>query len=256
MKVSVIGSGRWGKNIVQKFHALGVLHQVYGHKNREMLREICGDVFTEDIDGLIGSSDAVAVATPPATHYELSVKVLEAGKDLFVEKPVALSVEESEKLAELADSKGRVMLVGHILCYGPAFEALSSLPGEPVSCEGVFLKRSTPEKLLNAYWNFGVHMIALAVALGVPEEGMRIIADDSASEDRRTFTLRTREPNGAEHELTWDFLDPSKQEDILMIECKHFLECIERRERPRTDGWHAVEVMRRLSKISPDYKKG
>ena len=98
--------------------------------------------------------------------------------------------------------------------------------------------------------------LALAVALGVPEEGMRIIADDSASEDRRTFTLRTREPNGAEHELTWDFLDPSKQEDILMIECKHFLECIERRERPRTDGWHAVEVMRRLSKISPDYKKG
>jgi predicted dehydrogenase len=255
LKVSVIGSGRWGKNLVSKFHTLGVLHLVYGHQNREMLQERCNARFTEDIDRLIDESDAVVVAAPPAVHYELSRKVMEAGKDLFVEKPIALSVEEAVELARLADAEGQVMLVGHILCYGPGFDALNSLPGEPVEAEGCFLKTSTPEKFLNAYWNFGVHMIALGVALGVPEERMCLEADDKAPVNRRTFTLRTREEDGTEHELTWDFLDPKNQSDILMTECQHFLECVRSREKPRTDGWHAVEVMRRLVKVSPDYRK-
>lgn len=255
LKTSVIGSGRWGKNLVSKFHSLGTLHLVYGHQNREMLRQQCDARFTEDIDLLIEESDAVVVAAPPAVHYELSRKVLEAGRDLFVEKPVALSVDEAIDLARLADERGRVMLVGHILCYGPGFDALSSLPGEPIGGEAYFLKTSTPEKLLNAYWNFGVHMIALGVALGVPENRMRVEADDKAEVNRRTFTLRTREADGREHELTWDFLDPQNQADILMMECQHFLDCIRSRKKPRTDGWHAVEVMKRLVNIRPDYRK-
>jgi predicted dehydrogenase len=255
IKVSVIGSGRWGKNIVQKFHKLGVLHLVYGHQNRGMLKESCNAVFTEDMEELINSSDAVAIVTPPATHFELALKVLRSGKDLFLEKPIALSVEEARKLAELADSKERVMLIGHILCYGTPYEKLNSLPGKPVSAEACFLKTSSPEKLLNAYWNFGIHMIALATALGVPEDSFLLVADDQAAENRRTFTLITQEPNGKEHILTWDFLDPQKREDILLVECQHFLDCVNLRQKPRTNAWHAVEVMKRLVKICPRYEK-
>ena len=255
LRVSVIGSGRWGKNLISKFHSLGTLHLVYGHRNRDMLRRQCNARFSEDIDRIIEESDAVVVAAPPAVHYELGRKVLEAGKDLFMEKPVTLSVDEAVTLARLADERERVMLVGHILCYGPGFDALSALPGEPIGGKACFLKTSTPEKLLNAYWNFGVHMIALGVALGVPEERMRVEADDKADVNRRTFTLRTRELGGKEHELTWDFLDPKNQTDILMLECQHFLDCIRLRRKPRTDGWHAVEVMSRLVNICPDYRK-
>jgi len=94
-----------------------------------------------------------------------------------------------------------------------------------------------------------------AVDSQVPKERMKVVANDKADVNRRTFTLRTRDSDGKEHELTWDFLDPKNQADILMMECQHFLDCIRSRKKPRTDGWHAVEVMKRLVDIRPDYRK-
>jgi predicted dehydrogenase len=78
--------------------------------------------FTEDIDALIKESDAVVVATPSETHAEVGQRVLSAKKDLFLEKPIALSSSEAKDLAKLADASDRLFMVGHTLCYSTSFQ--------------------------------------------------------------------------------------------------------------------------------------
>jgi len=248
IKVSQVGTGQWGKVLIQKFHALSGVHLAYGHKNREELAEL-NLTFTEDVDELIDSSDVVVVATPPKTHFELAKKILQSQKDLFLEKPIALSSQEAIELAELADEKKSILAVDHTLCHSTAHKRFQELPGTRQKAEAYFLKTSTGEKLLNAYWNMGVHMVALAAALGM-EDSFHLEASDSASENRRTFTLTT-----SEQSLTWDFLAPENKEDMLMVGCQHFLDCVKNRQTPRTDGWHAVKTIKTLERISPEIFK-
>ncbi len=255
LKVSAIGSGRWGKILLSKFHVLSGLHLVYGHQNRESLLADYGLQFTESIEQLISESDAVVVATPPATHFELIQQALEAGKDVFVEKPITLSSKEAIELATLADESERVLMVGHILCYSAAYTKFRELPGEPVSASAEFMKTSTAEKQLNAYWNFGIHMMALALSLDVRLHQLTLRASDTAEADRRVFTLTTQTTEGANHALSWDFLAPENKEDMLMTECAHFLECVHNRRKPLTDGWHGVEVLQAMEEIRPQYWK-
>ena len=253
-KISMIGTGNWGKILIQKFHQLGGLHLVYGHQNRALLEPL-HPRFTEDIDELIEESDAVIVATPSETHAELGKRVLSAKKDLFIEKPIALSSSEAKYVAQLADDSNLILMVGHTLCYSRGYARLSELPGDVLSAHAKFLKTSTEEKHLNAYWNFGVHMVALAVALNVEPERLTLEASDQAPINQRTFELRTQTREGKTHSLVWDFLAPENREDMLMVECQHFLECLRTRQRPRTDGWGGVQTIQMLEKIHPQQRK-
>ena len=246
IKVSQIGTGRWGKILITKFHELSGIHLVYGHQNREELQAELGLTFTENLDELIDSSDVVVVATPPQTHFELAKKALQSQKDLFIEKPITLSSQEAIELAELADEKKSILAVDHTLCYSTAHNRFQELPGTRQKAEAYFLKTSTTEKSLNAYWNMGIHMVALAVALEV-EDKFDLDASDSASENRRTFTLTT-----SEGVLTWDFLAPENKEDMLMVGCQHFLDCVKNRQTPHTNGWHALKTIKAMERISPE----
>ncbi len=250
-KISMIGTGRWGKTLLQKFHHLGGLHLVYGHQNRDVLQPF-NLRFAEDVDELIEESDAVVVATPSETHAEVGERVLRAKKDLFLEKPMALSSKEARHLVLLAEDSDCVLMVGHVLCYSTGFTKLSALPGEAVSAHGKFLKTTTPEKYLNAYWDMGVHCVALAVALKVPMIQFKLDASAEATANQRTFELQTRTPDGQDHYLLWDFLAPENQEDMLMVECRHFLACVNNREKPRTDGQQGIQTIEALERIHPD----
>ena len=75
---------------------------------------------------VLGNRDitAVAISTPAATHYSLAKEALQAGKDVFVEKPLALQVAQGEELVELAQTEGRILMVGHFLQYHPAVQQL------------------------------------------------------------------------------------------------------------------------------------
>jgi len=253
-KISLIGTGTWGKVLVQKFHQLGQLHLVYGHQNRDALAPL-NLRFTEDIEALIAESDAVVVASPSETHAQLGHQVLSAKKDLFVEKPLALSSKEARQLAERADASECVLMVGHTLCYSTGFQRLKELPGEIIAAEGKFLKTSTQEKYLNAYWNLGVHMVALAVALQVPPSRFVLEASDAAPVNQRTFELRKQTKDGQLHALRWDFLAPENKEDMLMVECQHFVDCVIHRRKPHTDGWQGMETVAQLEAIHPEQRK-
>src|SRR3954451_7667597 len=124
-RMAVAGVGYWGKNLVRNFYELGALEALCDTETS--LEAACehdyqGVRFFSDFNELLSdpSIDAVALATPAVTHYEMARAALEAGKDVLVEKPLAIDVKHGEELVKLAEARQRSLMVGHILRSHPA----------------------------------------------------------------------------------------------------------------------------------------
>src|SRR3990170_7983360 len=132
IKISVVGTGYWGKNLVRNFHALGALHSICDTDVERL--EIWGKDYP-DVRRIPSYSDvlrdteiqAVAIATPAEAHANLVREALLAGKDVYVEKPLCLTVEEGIEINRLAKQEGRILMVGHLLWYHPAVLRLKDL---------------------------------------------------------------------------------------------------------------------------------
>jgi UDP-N-acetylglucosamine 3-dehydrogenase len=124
-----------------------------------------GATATSDVDEAIALADAVVLATPSNTHGELGLRVLKANRDLLVEKPIATTVEDAERLVEAAHANDRVLMVGHVERFNPAVVELGNLVDEPVSLEitrvGPFPSRNLADVVLDLM----IHDIDLARAL-------------------------------------------------------------------------------------------
>ena len=130
--IAVVGCGYWGKNLVRVFSQLGALKCVCdtdAARFDKLTIEGERPKFTADLADVLQNQSlgAVAVATPAATHYEVVRLCLEAGKDVFVEKPLALNADQGRELVALAKKHGRILMVGHILLYHPAVTKLRQL---------------------------------------------------------------------------------------------------------------------------------
>ncbi|MBK8127272.1 MAG: Gfo/Idh/MocA family oxidoreductase [Elusimicrobia bacterium] len=129
--VAVIGCGYWGQNLVRNFHALGALRAVAeadADRRAQFAPQYPGVAFVADVGDALADPavTAVAVATPAETHAAVVRRALEAGKDVFVEKPLALTEEDGRALVALAREKKRVLMVGHLLWYHPPWRASKS----------------------------------------------------------------------------------------------------------------------------------
>ncbi len=182
IRVGVIGAGHWGRNLLRNFHALGAL-AAYCDVRAEARREVAGlypraRAHSDPAEILADSEiDAVVIATPAVTHGELAARALEAGKHVFVEKPICLDLAEGEALGRLADRKGLVLMVGHLLLYHPAFLSLERLAGEGrlgtlryIYSNRLSLGRIRREE--NALWSFAPHDISMILGLtgAMPEK--------------------------------------------------------------------------------------
>lgn len=253
-KVSIIGTGNWGKVLIDKFLQLGVLHLVYGHANRTTLNHLT-EKFTDDLDFLIQDSDAIVVVTPPTSHFTLACRVLAEGKDLFLEKPMAMSSAEAEQLMLFAQRMNVLVMVGHLLCYSDGYAKLTQLPGKPFYAKARFFKKVSDQQIVNSVWHLGIHMMAVAVALGVPQNQFILETSDNADFEERTFELHTRDSNDVERVLIYDFLASKLTDDMLMRECVAFLDALKSRTQPLTNAVHGLETIRALERICSDYKK-
>ena len=132
VKVAVLGCGAWGINHVRVWHDLGRLAMVCDPDPRRLdeLKETFPDVRrTSDPDDVFSSDDVagVIIATPAVTHAALALDALDAGKDVLVEKPLAVAVADAEKVVDLAEARQRILMVGHVLEYHPAVLKLREL---------------------------------------------------------------------------------------------------------------------------------
>ncbi len=131
-KISVIGLGNWGSNILRALVGLkGVrVHRVCDTDKSALDKALATYpelVGTDDPHEAVSGADAVVVATPSPTHYQIGLMALGAGAHAFVEKPMAMTLGQAEEMVHLARSKGLVLMPGHILLFHPGIQKLKSL---------------------------------------------------------------------------------------------------------------------------------
>jgi UDP-2-acetamido-3-amino-2,3-dideoxy-glucuronate N-acetyltransferase len=173
--IALLGCGYWGKNLARNLHELGALRLVCdpAESGQAAATEFAPGVATscEFNDALkSGDIEAVVIATPAETHFELAAAALNAGKDVFVEKPLALQASEGEQLKDLAQKLGRVLMVGHLLEYHPAVVRLRELidAGELGNVNYIYSNRLNFGKVRteeNALWSFAPHDVAVILRL-------------------------------------------------------------------------------------------
>jgi UDP-2-acetamido-3-amino-2,3-dideoxy-glucuronate N-acetyltransferase len=175
LRVGVIGAGYWGENLLRNFDALGTLAALCevdaAARDAQSAAYPRAAVF-DNADSLFADPtiEAVAIATPAATHGGLVKQALAAGKHIFVEKPLCLDVEEGKRLARDATAKGLTLMVGHLLLYHPAFVALRRCidDGELGDLRYIYSNRLSLGKVRreeNALWSFAPHDISMILAL-------------------------------------------------------------------------------------------
>jgi len=173
--IALIGIGYWGNNILRNLSDMDLVHTVCDTnisliKKRQ--KEYQNLVFTANIKRIWQNDEikAVIIASPAVTHYMLAKKALECGKDVLVEKPLALNVKEGKNLVSLAKKKKRILQVGHILQYHPAIIKLMNLikAGKLGKVQYVYSNRLNIGKLRveeNILWSFAPHDISVILML-------------------------------------------------------------------------------------------
>ena len=227
-RVAVVGCGQWGKNLVRTFHGLGAL-QWLCDSNPDALQQQArlapGVQTTTRFDELLASDvQAIVLATPAALHYVGARAALRAGKDVFVEKPLALRYSEGSELVELADSLDRVLMVGHILQYHPAIARLHELVAREelgrlwyIYSNRLNLGRVRHEE--NILWSFAPHDLSVIHSLaGAEPDTVSAIGGtylQPGIADTTVTNLKFANGVGAHIFVSW--LHPYKEQRLVVV---------------------------------------
>lgn len=239
VRIGVVGAGRWGPNLIRNFHLNSrSLVAAVADRNPERLalireRHGAGVALIEDVDELIAdeSIDAVVICTPTETHYEFARKTLEAGKHVFVEKPLARTSEECQHLIELARLKGLVLFVGHVFVYNPAIRAVGKLIAQGWFGK-IFHMQVTRTNLgpvrgdVSALWDLAPHDLSiLQYWLGEMPKTVSAVGGcylNAGIEDTVFATYRFRDGLLANVHVSW--LNPKKEREITIVGEKMMLD--------------------------------
>lgn len=234
VRVGVVGLGYWGPNLARNFDRLPGSDLVWICDGSEEVLSRVATSFPDaraatDMDELLAdpSLDAVVVATPVPTHAELAERVLGAGKHCFVEKPLAQSVAEAERVVAAAAEADRVLMVGHLLEYHPGLELLGEIAaaGELGDIHYIYGNRLNLGKLRaeeNALWSLGAHDVSVVLRLAGEEPSECTAAGESymrpGVEDVVFCYLRF--PSGLAAHLHLSWLDPHKERRFTVVGSK------------------------------------
>ena len=228
-RIGQAGLGGWGKNLARNFDELADLAWLCDAdeaKRREFAARYPAARVTGDYEELLGNAalEAVVVATPVVTHYELARRALEAGKHVFVEKPPAMRSDEMEELCEVAEERGLVLMPGHLLLYHPAVKTLKDLIdrgdlGEVLCVYSNRQNLGVIRKHENALLSLGVHDLSVILHL-LGEEPTEVWAHGHAFlnegvEDIVFCYLRFPSGKIAHMHLSW--LDPHKMRKLTVV---------------------------------------
>ncbi len=234
VRIGVVGLGYWGPNLARNFDALPDAELVWLCDSSEEQLERQARRFpsaraTTSFEDLLGdpSLDAVALATPVPAHAELALRVLEAGKHCFVEKPLAQSATDAEAVVEAARAAGRTLMVGHLLEYHPGLEALKALVdgGELGQVHYIYGNRLNLGKLRpeeNALWSLGAHDVSVVLRLAGEEPVECHAHGECYMQDgvEDVVFCYMRFPSGLAAHLHLSWLDPHKERRFTVVGSK------------------------------------
>ena len=228
-RIVVAGCGYWGKNLVRNFYALGALAGVIDPSaaGRDLARALApGTPVFENLETAlaVGGFSGVAIATPAVTHFETASRAFAAGLDVFVEKPIALHVEDAVQLVENAARLGRILQVGHILEYHPALPVLSEWveSGRLGNLRRLQAHRTNWGMIRteeDALWSVAPHDIAVMLRLigRLPEtvaaHGTHILGTSRAD----AVVARLMFSDGVEGHLLASWHHPVKEQRIMIV---------------------------------------
>jgi predicted dehydrogenase len=315
VNIGVVGLGYWGPNLARNFARLADVAWLCDSSAELAERHapgLPGARTTTSVDDLLEDPDldAVALATPVPTHAALAERVLRAGKHCFVEKPLAQSVDEAERVVQAARDSERVLMVGHLLEYHPGVELLKQLidSGELGDVRYLYSNRLNlgvlrPDE--NALWSLGAHDVSVLLRLAGEEPyECRAVGESYMQEGIEDVVFCfLRFPSGLAAHMHLSWLDPHKErrftvvgskkmatfddmelerkltvydkgfdekwssygeyiarsgdifsprvpnEEPLLIECRHFVECVRDGGEPRSGGEAGLRVVRVLEAL-------
>jgi predicted dehydrogenase len=228
-RVGVAGLGYWGPNLARNLSELAELTWLCDLSEEQLSTYAARWPQarpTSDFDELLSDPtlDAVAIATPVPTHFELARRALTAGKHVLVEKPPAMRGAEMEELVALASKHDLVLMPGHLLLYHPAVRKLKELidAGELGEVLCVYTNRQNLGIIRsneNALWSLGVHDLSVILWL-IGEEPDEVVAHgrdflQQGVEDVVFCYLRFPSGKVAHMHLSW--LDPHKMRKMTVV---------------------------------------
>jgi len=316
--IAVVGCGYWGKNLVRNFNDLNRLYAVCDVKSKELnvVKKKYPDlVVHDDFDDLLSDSkvEAVVISSPAVTHHRLAKKAILAGKDVLVEKPLAMRYKDGEEIVALAEKKKRILMVGHVLAYHPAVIRLKGMidSGELGKINYIYSNRLNLGRFRseeNILWSFAPHDISVILSFlnempdsvsttggnylnpdvadvtitslnflsGVKahifvswlhpyKEQRFVVIGDKKMAVFNDVTLKNKLVT-YDHKIDWINRSPFarteeavpidlKEKEPLKAECEHFIECIDTRKLPLTDGNEGLRVLRILEVCQSSLRK-
>src|SRR5690349_21268919 len=226
-RVAVIGCGYWGKNLDRNFAELGVLAAI-SDPDRDTATNLSErfDAPVRALDHVFDDKSiaAVAIAAPAAHHAALARAALDAGKHVFVEKPLALTLVEAERLCRLAEQRNRCLMVGHLLQYHPAFIALRNLVqrGELGRLQYLYSNRLNLGKVRreeDILWSFAPHDLSMILSL-VGQEPVEVSASGAYFLHRTIADVTTTHlafPGGEQAHVFVSWLHPFKEQKLVAV---------------------------------------
>lgn len=230
LRIALVGCGRWGRNIARVLARLGVL-EVIVDPAADALAAYAAELgvrVVSDLDVAFAEGiDAVAIAAPAVDHAMLARRALEAGKPVFVEKPLALELEDAEALAILANERGLTLMVGHLLQYHPAFVRLKEVvaSGEIGELRHITSHRLNPGAIRteeNALWSMAPHDFSMVLGLAGAEperiSALPVRVVNPAIPDQYFVQLGFQDGLTAQVTVSW--ISPYKEHKLTVLGTK------------------------------------
>jgi predicted dehydrogenase len=228
-QIGLVGLGYWGPNLARNFDELAELRWLCD-ASLDARERYAGRYpqtkLTGELEDLLEDPelDAIVVATPAVTHYELAKRALEAGKHVLVEKPPALSGAAAEDLVAIAEARGVVLMPGHLLLYHPAVQEVKELVdgGELGDVLCVYSNRQNLGKIRtdeNALWSLGVHDLSVILHLldETPSEAWAHGNSFLTPGVEDVVFCYLRFPSGKIAHMHLSWLDPHKMRRITVV---------------------------------------
>jgi predicted dehydrogenase len=234
VRVGVVGLGYWGPNLARNFDRLPGAELAWLCDSSAEARERWAPSFpgarvSDEIDELLADQDldAVVIATEVPHHPGLALRVLEAGKHCFVEKPLSQSAADAEQVVAAASESGRLLMVGHLLEYHPGVETLKEIAdsGELGEIRYVYSNRLNLGKLRpdeSALWSLGAHDVSVLLLLAGEEPyDCRAVGESYMREGIEDVVFcYLRFPSGLAAHLHLSWLDPHKERRFTVVGSK------------------------------------
>jgi predicted dehydrogenase len=228
--IALIGCGRWGKNIARVLSELGALRLVVdpaAEKIADYVSSLGAKVSSNIDDAFDASIDGIAIAAPAIDHYDLARRALDNGKAVFVEKPLALDLDEASELSSLADATKLPLMVGHLLQYHPAFVRLKEViaAGDIGEVRHISSNRLNPGAIRTeetALWSMAPHDFSMVLRIAESEpvsvEALAVRVVNPTVPDQYSVQMRFSENLTAQVNVSW--LSPFKEHKLVVLGTK------------------------------------